>query len=152
MSDITIWGPNTWNLLHCLTIKIKDNEFNNIKNIIINNILNIISNLPCQECSKHGINFMNNVIIDNIKSKEILIDLIFLFHNSVNKRCKKTQYNKDNLLDEYNSLNFKQVCKNFVNTYQVKNNMKLLTISFNQKNVLKQFINFITKNINKFND
>ena len=98
------WGPPTWIFLHTLAEKVKDTSFPLISQQLVRIMIQICNNLPCPDCTTHAKLFWINVNIANIRSKEDLINLLFVFHNSVNKRKKILPFKHENLI-KYNNLN-----------------------------------------------
>tara|TARA_Y100000768_G_scaffold374349_1_gene343969 strand:+ start:6427 stop:6879 length:453 start_codon:yes stop_codon:yes gene_type:complete len=145
-----VWGPIIWDLLHCLTIKIKDDKFVYCKDELIKNIMSILSNLPCPECSKHASSLFKKYNIKNINDKKILIKALFVIHEDVNKRLRKP-LNEYTILDKYNNYNLKEVVTKYVNALNVSNySEKMLLYSFGKKKFLISFIKYIKNNINNY--
>ena len=82
------WGPPTWLFMHTLAEKIKDTSFLTVGPQLINVLIQICNNLPCPECATHAKSFWSKVKVSNIKSKLDLCNLLYVFHNMVNKRKK----------------------------------------------------------------
>ena len=80
------WGAPTWFLFHTLAEKVKPEHFQDIKKDLLNLIYTICSNLPCQMCAKHAVQYLNNVNFNNITTKESLRFMLHRFHNEVNRR------------------------------------------------------------------
>ena len=87
------WGPSTWTFMHTLASKIKETSFPLFGKNLIMNLIQICNNLPCPECAQHAKQFWSKVKTGNIKTKTDLINLLYVFHNSVNKR-KQNRYFK----------------------------------------------------------
>jgi len=144
------WGPPTWTFIHCLIEKIKDEKFNEMRINLINFIKVITFNLPCPECSKHSASFFSRVNFNIIQSKDDLKNLIYIFHNVVNKKNNKPLFNVSDL-SMYKNINIIVAYNNFINVYKTDGNMKLLADNFQRKNVIKQLKFWLIKNINNFN-
>ncbi len=144
------WGPHIWKLFHVLAGNIKDESFNIIGHDLLNFIKRICSNLPCPNCAKHAISFMNKINPTVIKTKQDLIVTLFIFHNSVNKRKNKPiasdsilmQYNNENILDTYN---------NFIKVFHTNRNTKLLADNLHRRFIVKEFKSWFLNNIKHFN-
>ena len=80
------WGPPTWMFIHTLAEKVKEDQFPKIGQQIIANIQQICYNLPCPDCADHAKIFWSKVKVRNIQSKNDLINLLYVFHNCINKR------------------------------------------------------------------
>lgn len=144
------WGPPTWIFMHTLAEKIKDESFSVIGPNLILAIMQICYNLPCPECTQHAKEFWTNVKTANIKNKQDLINLLFVFHNSVNKRKMlypfkyvDLQYYKNrNVIETYNA---------FSRNFNTKGNMKLINESFHRSRMLSSLRTWIMSNLMHFN-
>ena len=103
-----VWGPIVWKVLHCFTIKIKDEHFDSQKKDIVKMISSICSNLPCPICSTHAMGMLRKYKVDHIDTKDKLIKILYIIHSEVNKRIKNPIYDYNKLHGHYTSLNFKQ--------------------------------------------
>jgi hypothetical protein len=110
-------------------------------------IKQICRTLPCQICSNHATQFLNKINTNQIKSKNDLINTIYIFHNYVNKTKNKPMFNVSDL-SMYQNSNIVDAYNNFVNAYQTRGNMKLMADSFSRSNTLKLVKQFITNNAN----
>jgi len=138
------WGPPTWILFHSLVHKMKDEKFSEIGLQIFDNIKRICKYLPCPECSEHSSMMLSKIKFTHIKSKQEFINLIYLFHNMVNKRKNKPMYPVLEI-GKYDTINLINVFNNFVNVYKTKNNMKLLTDNTQRQYTIKYLKEWITK-------
>ena len=143
------WGPPTWIFMHTLVEKVKEEQFPRIGHQIIVNLIQICYNLPCPDCTEHAKEFWSKVQIGNIKSKMDLINLLFVFHNSVNKRKNLPPFKYENLA-YYKSLNIANTFNQFARNFNTKGNMKLLTESFHRGRQLTSLKNWIMTNIGSF--
>ena len=75
--------------------------------------------LPCPECTGHATAFMKTVNGNNVKTKEDLINMLFTFHNTVNRRLGKSQFTKESLVI-YNSYRIDIALINFIRGYSSK--------------------------------
>ena len=144
------WGPATWDLLHTLTEKIKDEEVTVlfIKEFVLI-IQKLCKNLPCAYCSKHSTIYFqkNDKKIKNINSKEELKTFLFDFHNDVNKKTKKDLFKKENL-EIYSKKNTMQVFSTFYSRWSTSTSGML---NFTKRQQLSVFHNWLLKNKDKFN-
>ena len=53
--------------------------------------------MPCPYCRYHAVNYVGKIKVTQINTKEKLINIIFEFHNSVNKRNKQKLFLKSQL-------------------------------------------------------
>ncbi len=112
MSPPEYWGPPIWTLFHVIAVNIKEEKFNILGIQFFNLIKKICANLPCPDCSLHATTFLSSVNFSHIKTKEDLINLLYVFHNFVNKRKNKPFFNGSDL-EKYKNINKVAVFKNF---------------------------------------
>lgn len=142
----TSWGSNIWIFLHSLMAKINHENFSENKNKLIEIIFKICSNLPCPECSQHSISFLKTVQFKNVTKKEDLIEILFVFHNQVNKNLNKSEF-PENLLNNYKNNNIITVLNNFIISFNIKTNIPaLMNQSFIRRNITKEIKSYITNN------
>ena len=144
------WGPPTWIFIHTLVAKIKDDQFQAIGQQVISHIIQICMFLPCPECSVHAKQFWSNVNTKNIQSKQDLVNLIFVFHNSVNKRRGVRPFRYVDL-QYYNTLNLIETFNNFARNFNTNGNMKLINESFHRGRLLQILRVWLMSNLQKFN-
>ena len=145
----SIWGPPTWTLLHTMAEKINENDFNKLMPQMFGLIKRICAYLPCPDCSQHATQFLAKLKLEQISTKLALKNTLYLFHNMVNARKKKSLYNYGNM-NAYQNLNIINVFNNFVSIYNTKGNMKLLTESFQRTLVIKDLKKWLMANHNSF--
>jgi hypothetical protein len=146
-----LWGPLVWKVLHCIAIKIKDDEFSKERSHLIRMITGICSNLPCPQCTSHATSIIKRNRLKDVKSKNELIRFIYLMHNIVNKRLKKKCYSFEDM-HHYNECNTKHVLSEyFTANVNAKFGEKMMLHSFHRKAFLNEFYNYFKKNISKFN-
>ena len=143
------WGPPTWIFLHTLVAKIKDEQFPVIGQQVIANIIQICLFLPCPECSVHAKQFWSNVVTKNINNKQDLINLMFVFHNAVNKRRNVRPFRYIDL-QYYNTLKLIDTFNDFARNYNTNGNMKLLTESFHRSRLLHSLRGWLMGNLPNF--
>ena len=84
-------------------------------------------------------------------SKDALIDFLWRFHNDVNKRNKGVYYPKESL-GKYKSANTGNVVKHFITIMSAtSNNEKTMLHGFHRTLYMKQFIDYVNKNMYKYN-
>jgi len=150
MSPPEIWGPPVWTLFHCLSACIKDdNSFLHLRKSIFQIILSICKNLPCPFCAQDASLFLGKINIETIKTKQEFINMLYLFHNYVNKKTKKQLYNSTNIL-KYNNCNLINVIHRFIKVYNTKGNMNLINESFQRQLTIKNFRQWFHNNVNHF--
>ena len=143
------WGPPTWIFMHTLCEKIKEESFHIVGPSLINLLSKICFNLPCPECSQHAKKFWGNVKQANINNKRDLMNLMFVFHNVVNKRkhlppfkyIDLQYYKTKNIIETYNS---------FQKNFNTKGNMNLIAESFHRNMMLSNLKKWMMENIKYF--
>ena len=144
------WGPPTWIFLHTLAEKVKETSFPLISQQLIKTIITICNNLPCPECTSHAKIFWSSVNVAGIQTKQDLINLLFVFHNSVNKRRKVTLFKYEDL-SKYSSSKLIQEYNNFTRNFNTNGNMNLINESFHRKLMLISLRTWLMTNISHFN-
>jgi len=134
MPSPEIWGPPIWTFFHTLAEHVNEDLFLNIRNSLFSFITRICNFLPCPECSQHATLFLAKVNINKINNKTDFKNMLYVFHNSVNKRKRKYLYNYAHI-GKYKKYNVGSVFNHFVNVYHTKGNMNLIAESF-QRNLL----------------
>jgi hypothetical protein len=149
MTQPSIWGPPIWTLFHTLLEKIKEENFNTLYIELFNHIKRICSYLPCPECSQHATLFLSKVKPEQISNKNDFKNMLYVFHNKVNVRKHKTLFAYSEM-NRYKYLNIIVVYNKFTTVYNTKGNMKMLTESFQRQFVIKNFKQWLIKNIKSF--
>jgi hypothetical protein len=143
------WGPSTWIFMHTLAAKIKEDSFPLIGQPLIQNIIQICSNLPCPDCAEHAMTFWSHVKISNIQKKQDLIDLLFVFHNTVNRRKQYKPYRYEDL-NYYTSQNLVERYNLFCRNFHTKGNMNLISESFRRNMFLSSLRTWLMANFRHF--
>jgi len=149
-----IWGPSTWIFLHGLVEKIDENKFINSRFIIWNEIMYICSNMPCLHCSDHAKKLLRVIDPKTIKSKQILKELLYRFHNVVNKKLEKDKEEMI-ILDKYENIKLSKITILMVNNWaRIANKMTIYELSnkSNIFNTIDQIKKWIIKNRDLFTD
>ena len=144
------WGPSTWLFMHTLVAKVKETSFPIIGPSLILLLINICNNLPCPECAQHSKEFWSKVKTVNIKNKSDLINLIFVFHNMVNKRKKHAQFKYENL-EYYNTKNIIDTYNIFARNFNTRGNMNLINESFHRNMMIVTLRTWLMTNVIHFN-
>ena len=144
--DSKFWGTITWIFFHTLAEKIKDEEFENNKELFINIIINTCNHLPCPDCSQHATSVLRQAYLNNIKTKKHFIECLRQFHNIVNIRTNKKELTRDEIKDLYKKNNLSLVLINLINTYKsIKTSERLMTYNFYRNQFLNQLYNDVQK-------
>tara|TARA_B100000424_G_scaffold265391_1_gene254956 strand:- start:41 stop:493 length:453 start_codon:yes stop_codon:yes gene_type:complete len=138
-----LWGNTVWYLFHTIAEKIKEEEFLNNKNSIIEIIKSTCFILPCPECSNHATNILKTINFTNMTTKEELKTFLFNFHNDINKKLGKPIYNIENL-NIYKNANFNIITNNFkIILSQNSNVPQLMNYSFKRQKSLPNILTHI---------
>jgi hypothetical protein len=144
------WGPSTWIFMHTLACKIKEESFSIIGQKLVLTLIQICNHLPCPECAQHAKQFWNKVKINNIQSKTDLINLLFVFHNMVNKRKNSKPFRYDDL-SYYETRNVIETYNIFSRNFNTRGNMNLINESFHRNMMLASLRTWLMSNVNHFN-
>jgi len=144
-----IWGPPTWFFFHCLAESIEEEQFQHIGFSCFNMIKLICKTLPCPSCSNHATQILSKINFNHIQNKKNFINLLYIFHNMVNKKNKKELFNVLEL-NKYKNQNLIQAYNEFIKVYQTNGNMKLLHDSFARSHTIKVVKKFLINNIKNF--
>lgn len=145
------WGQPTWFLLHTLAEKVKEDQFPRIRKELLDVILKICNNLPCPDCANHATQYLNGINFNTITTKTTLKDMIYHFHNTVNKKKGFAQFNYLDLTDKYSKANTVNIIQNFMYFYEQKSyGMRVGTTSFYRSNVTANLKQWFMNNIQCF--
>jgi Erv1 / Alr family len=144
-----IWGPPVWTFFHTLAENIDEENFLNLKNSLFNIIRRICTFLPCPDCSQHAIHFLAKININKIKNKTEFKNMLYVFHNTVNKKKNKQLFSHSQL-DKYKQYNIGTSFNHFVRVYHTKGNMNQLAESFQRKLLLVDLKNWLINNSKYF--
>ena len=107
-STRSFWGKPTWYFFHVVASRINPDYYRTNCEYIWNFIKKICFNLPCPHCQKHATNYVKNINISQVNTREKLERFLFNFHNSVNSRTGKQQENISTL-NKYKNANIKSI-------------------------------------------
>lgn len=144
------WGPSTWMFMHTLAAKITESGFALIGPNLIVTLIQISNNLPCPECAEHAKQFWSKVKTVNIKTKQDLINLLFVFHNMVNKRKQFSPFKYENLA-YYETKNVIDTYNAFAKNFNTRGNMNLISESFHRNMMMSNLRTWMMSNIHHFN-
>ena len=119
MSGLYRWAPPTWIFFHTFAAKVNKQFFEANRDQCLSIIKMACVCLPCPECTRHATHFLVPVNGNTIKTKEDLINMLFIFHNSINRRLGKSQFNEESLVI-YNDYRIDIALVNFINGYSSK--------------------------------
>ena len=121
------WGPITWYFMHSLAEKIKDEEFVKKRSELLKIILLICSNLPCPECQVHAKDTFKYIRLSNIKTKDDFKELLWSFHNIVNRRKQYPQFSLEDCTNKYKQAQLDVIVRNFLIIWRESSGSSKLT-------------------------
>jgi hypothetical protein len=151
MSPPEVWGPAVWRLIHMLSVKITDEAYPYIGGQLFYFISRICKFLPCPDCANDSTRILAKINIRELKTNTDFKNSMYLFHNVVNVKKRKPLFNYANI-DNYKRYRLIPVINNFINNYNTRGNMKLITESFQRQLLVKQFKMWLMKNIRGFDE
>jgi len=145
---ISVWGPETWLLLHTIPEKIYDDRYTECKNDIFQIISLISSSVPCPFCREHAIQYLRRHNIRLCNTKETLKMYIFNFHNDVNTKLRKNTFPYSSL-SKYSVVNFSLLVRQY-STNNSKNRTSDLGFSFHRNNNIRTINKLFIRNTYAF--
>jgi hypothetical protein len=144
------WGRPIWTFFHVMAQKVKPEYFNLVIRDFLKNIMLVCGTLPCPICSTHASEYMRSINMNNIRTKDDLINLFFNFHNVVNQRKGYAVLQKDQI-PKYETANTIAAIKSFVYAFEDKSrSMKLMADDLSRARISSQFKFWINANIQYF--
>jgi hypothetical protein len=135
--------------MHTLAAKLKDSSFPVVGPQLIHVFIKICNNLPCPECAQHSKLFWSKVKTNNIKNKNDIINLLFVFHNIVNQKKNNKPFKYENL-KYYETKNVIETYNTFSKNFNTRGNMNLINESFHRNMMLTSLKTWMMSNINHF--
>jgi len=146
-----LWGPSIWDLLHCFAEKIKSNSYTLLKKDIFFHIESICKNLPCPTCSAHATQYLYKVDFTKLRTKEDLKLMLYTFHNVVNLRLGRPEYNINDLHLRYSNLDFYDVINSFFKFFENKHKtVNMLSNDMYTMRISKNIKSWLSVNISHF--
>lgn len=105
--DKQSWGPKLWEVMHTFSFAYPITPSNIQKQSAMNFFSSIGYLIPCSHCSQHCLEYTRNNP-PQVRSKQELVNWVYIFHNEVNKRLGKPIYSKAQLYNKYESSAFCQ--------------------------------------------
>ena len=147
-----IWGPAVWFLFHTLAEKVREEIFSSIRVELLNNIYSISVNLPCPICATHAKEYLDKINFNRIQTKEDLKNMLFQFHNDVNKRKNIPLFPRDELDEKYSKAVTVNIIHNFMHHFQDKyRSQKLIANDLLRRRVVNILKDWFSRNISNFN-
>ena len=146
------WGKPIWTFFHVMSQKMKDEYFTVLIGGFMKMIVSICSVLPCPVCSKHAIEYINSVNINNIRTKNNLIDFFYNFHNAVNKRKGYPMFRREDVESTYENANTYAVIREFMFHFEDRHrSTKLIVDDFLRRRATPEIKTWINTHIRYFN-
>ena len=144
------WGPPTWLFFHSFAEKIHEDFYSKEYQKCFSIIKNICSSLPCPICQQHASSYLRRVNVHALRKKEDFKRFLFNFHNYVNVNSKKKTENI-NILKKYEKSIFVNVAKYFFqNFYSRQLLLRNFSMQMQEKKILRDLKEWISKNIRHF--
>jgi hypothetical protein len=145
------WGKPIWTFFHTMAQKMKDEYFTVLIGGFMKMIVSICSVLPCPVCSKHAIEYINSININNIRSKNDLINFFYNFHNVVNKKKGYPMFRREDVIKTYENANTYAVIQEFMFHFEDKQrSSKLIVDDFLRRRVTPEIKTWINTHIQYF--
>ena len=146
------WGKPIWTFFHVMAQKIKEEYFTVLISGFMKMIVSICSVLPCPTCSKHAIEYINSVNINNIRTKNNLIDFFYNFHNAVNRRKGYPMFRREDVVSTYENANTYAVIREFMLHFEDRQrSTKLIVDDFLRRRATPEIKTWINTHIQYFN-
>ena len=145
------WGEPFWNLFHVLAEKVKESEFQRIRVEFLNLIYLICSNLPCPDCTRHAVHYLNGINFNAITTKEDLKTMLFNFHNSVNARKGNALFPRHELDSKYKNGTTRVIIDTFLNHFKSRQySVRLFADTLHRERTTKKILSWFEINISSF--
>lgn len=145
------WGEPFWFLFHTMAEKVKEELFPSVREELLNIIYTICLNLPCPDCSNHAVNYLNGINFKKIQTKSELKEMLFIFHNGVNKRKNVPLFQREDLDTKYSSAQMIPILNNFMLHFlNKKSSIRMIANDFHRERIFKELQKWFSKNINIF--
>jgi hypothetical protein len=145
------WGEPTWFLFHTLAEKIKPEYYQDLRKELLNLIYTICSNLPCPNCAKHAVEYLNAINFNTLTTKDSLQMMLYHFHNEVNRRKRFPEFPLEQLV-KYSSANTVNIIHNFMPHFEDRTygSVRLIADNLHRSRVALQIKSWFNKNIGYF--
>lgn len=145
------WGEPTWALFHVLAEKVKDEDFPAIRAELLEVIYAICSNLPCPDCANHASMYLNDIRYKNIQTKEQLKNMLWSFHNTVNKKKDFPQFPREQLETKYAAYPLIPVLHAFMVKFQDKHrSIRMIADDFHRSKIAERLKKWFNERISSF--
>jgi len=145
------WGEPTWFLFHTLAYKVKHEHIHIVIKPLLQIIYTICINLPCPMCASHAKDYLNAINFDSIQTKSQLINLFFVFHNTINEKKSYPIFTKQQLDEKYAKANTLNIIHNFIHHYNDSSfNINLISANMYRTNLITLLKKWFNENIQYF--
>uniref|UniRef100_A0A6C0HI20 thiol oxidase n=1 Tax=viral metagenome TaxID=1070528 RepID=A0A6C0HI20_9ZZZZ len=145
------WGEPIWFFFHTIAEKVKPESFSSIRMELLQIITNICKNLPCPYCSQHAITYLANTNINNIQTKEQLIEFFYTFHNEVNQRKGFDLFPRELLHDKYSKANTVNIINYFlIHLLDKSYSIRMIADDFHRKRLVEHIKKWLINNLQHF--
>lgn len=145
------WGEPTWFFFHTLAEKVKEESFKKIRVELLNIIYTVCVNLPCPTCASHATEYMNNINFNTIQTKDQLKEMLYIFHNSVNKRKNFPLFPRENLDEKYSKANTINIIQNFMMHFSDRHaSIHMIANDMHRQRITKKLKDWMNTNIHHF--
>lgn len=147
------WGEPTWFLFHTLAHKIKDEHFSKVRMELLRIIEMICNNLPCPNCTEHASQYIKNIPFYSIQSKQSLKNMLFQFHNDVNKRKNFKPFLIEDLDNKYEYANTVNIIQNFIYFFRDKSrSIRMIANDMHRDRLIKYLKDWFNANLQYFDN
>jgi hypothetical protein len=145
------WGYPTWLLFHTMSVKIREDVFDDVIGNVLNIIYTICVNLPCPDCANHAKSYLDSINFRTIRTKYQLQKMLFDFHNSVNVRKGYPIFKFENLEETYSKAITRNVIVNFMDHFRDKSrSIKMIANDFHRVRLVNELTEWFNQNITIF--
>jgi len=145
------WGAPCWFFFHTLSVKVREESFDQIRNELLTHIYTLCTHLPCPICSDHAKEYLRGINLHAIQTKDQFKDFFFNFHNMVNARKNYPAFDRVDLEPKYEKAITRNMYHNFVLAYQDKSyNPSHISDEFIRMRILDAFKTWFAKNAEWF--
>jgi len=145
------WGEPTWALFHVLAEKVKDEDFPAIRAELLEVIYAICSNLPCPDCANHAAMYLNEIRYKNIQTKEQLKNMLWTFHNIVNKKKDFPLFPREQLETKYAAYPLIPTLHAFMVKFQDKHrSIRMIADDFHRSKIAERLKKWFNERISSF--
>lgn len=141
-----IWGNSCWYLFHATAFKLNPNAEHLIIPLL-NLYISISLNLPCPTCRSHASKTIAKTNFSLIKNKSDLVNLMFNYHNYINKRLKKNIFTKEEHDKLYSRAKLTKIINGWIQIMSMEShNQQDMMNNITKRKLIQRVINFLKKN------